>query len=119
MLPFREWTLLAGDYSADTIQWFPWRFLNCAVQEEFREHSSITIGFRVGFQNFAFMEKGTHDANSAADRNPIYKMCRPEQKYEINGGFAIAVFGLFYPSRQTIEATGSAVCRSLYLQAEP
>merc|ERR1712070_434175 len=46
-------------------------------------------------------------------------MCRTEQKHEINGGFAIAVFSVFPPSRQTIEVVGAGVCRSLYLQAEP
>jgi len=119
MFPFREWELMAGHYVADTIHYWPWKYTNCATQEGFREHFSGGVKDRIGSSAMSFLTKELHDANSMADKNPIYKMCRPEQKFEINGGFAIAIFGLIPPSRKDVEESGGGVCRFLYLQAEP
>merc|ERR1712187_1050133 len=54
-----------------------------------------------------------------ADRNPLYKMCRPEQKYDFNGGFAIFVFSMEIVTKRHVESSGSSVRNTLFSQGTP
>jgi hypothetical protein len=42
-----------------------------------------------------------HDADSWIDRNPLYRLIRAEQKYDVNGGVAVLVAGV--KDKQTIQ----------------
>jgi hypothetical protein len=118
MFAFREWMISAGNMVADTVHWFPWRYANCGVSDSFREHFSAGIEGKVGHRP-SFFIKTRHDANAMADRNPLYKMCRPEQKYDFNGGFAIFLFGMYPAGKKLIEKTGQSIRDTLFAQGVP
>jgi hypothetical protein len=105
LFAFHEWEMgggkpgnVVGQRVPDTVFWFPWIFANCAKQGGFMEHNSFGL-FDVSkstpaHSNVDFMVNEFHDSDSWIDWNPLYKMIRPEQKYDIHGGFAMLVVGV-------------------------
>jgi len=95
LFAFREWEMGGGRSRRvpDTLIWFPWIYANCAVKAGFMEHNFCGIE-DVTNSSVGFLLDEYHDSNSMIDWNPLYRLVRPEQKFDIHGGFAVLVAGV-------------------------
>jgi hypothetical protein len=87
-----------------------------------KEHFSAAIHDFVGFENMAYMMPNDyHDANTAADRNPIYRIsCRQEQALDIHGGHAFAMFNMMeIKVAEEAQKVGNEFSSAFFWQGDP
>ena len=108
LFPFHIWEVGSGQPGLvpqrvpDILHWCPWRLMNCLLPLGFMEHNALyglTGAKGIGVQNIGFIFPNEyHDSNTAFDRNPLYKQTRPEQEFDVHGGFAILVVSVLGPN---------------------
>jgi hypothetical protein len=128
LFAFHEWEMGGGfpqkvpkQRLPDTIFWIPWRFANCVVSNGWQEHNWASVSQFVGDYLGLLMDNEYHDANTQADKNPLYSQaCRKEQKFDIHGGPAVGAFSVVPQNKsETIAASALSIIKTFWRQGDP
>ena len=126
LYPFHIWQVGSGQPGLgpqrvpDVLHWCPWHLFNCMLPLGFMEHNALYTlrGAKgIGVPNLGFMmPEEFHDSNTAVDRNPLYKQMRPEQEFDVHGGFAILIVSSLDPKETVSQQAAISNIRSHVLQ---